>query len=145
MSHAVSPRSAVARAPVFAAGHCWHMPPQETCKHSNAVQAQCFIEVPAPFPGSWCTWGFVCTLWVSLVGMRFDFKHYWATPTILLGPYWGPLPLDVGYLSLVGSNILLSMVVQQLIATLVFSHEKMNVCPSIPPSCVMNFYLLHNG
>ena len=79
---------------------------------SKASQAQCFFEVPAPFPGSWCTWDFVCTLWVSLICMRFDFEYYWATPTILLVPYWDPLPLDMGYLSLVGPNILLSMVVQ---------------------------------
>ena len=39
------------------------------------------------------------------------------------------LPLDVGYLLLVGSNILLSMAVQQLVANLVFSQEKMSACP----------------
>ena len=39
------------------------------------------------------------------------------------------LPLDVGYLLLVGSNILLSMAVQWLVANLVFSQEKMSVRP----------------
>ena len=39
------------------------------------------------------------------------------------------LPLDVGYLLLVGSNILLSMAVQQLVANLVFSQEKISACP----------------
>ena len=41
--------------------------------------------------------------------------------------------LDVGYL-LMGSSILLSMVVQQLAAILVFSQEKMSTHPSILPS-----------
>ena len=40
-----------------------------------------------------------------------------------------PLPLDVGCLSLVGSNILLSMVVQQQVVILEFS-QKMSACPS---------------
>ena len=45
-----------------------------------------------------------------------------------------PLPLHVWYLFLVGSNILLSMVVQQRVAILVFSWEKMRECPStLPP------------
>ena len=33
-------RSAVPRAPVPAAGHCWRSPPQETLKHSKADLAQ---------------------------------------------------------------------------------------------------------
>ena len=44
------------------------------------------------------------------------------------------LSLDVGYLFLVGSSILLSIVVQQLVATLVLSQEEMSVPPSTPPS-----------
>ena len=47
---------------------------------------------------------------VSLVGIRFDFKHDFAPHTILLG---SSLPLDMGYPFLVGPNILLLMVVQQ--------------------------------
>ena len=131
------------KSPIFVAGHCWHVPPQETLTQRQ-VRLSVLLRSLLPFRGSWCTWGFVCIHWVSLVGMRFDFKHYWATPTNLLGSYWGPLPLDVGCISLVGSNILLLMVVQQLIATLVFSHEKMNVHISILPSCVMNRSSLHN-
>ena len=46
-----------------------------------------------------------------------------------------PLPLDVGYLFLVGFNILLSMVVQQQAAILEISQEKMSAHPSTPPSC----------
>ena len=43
-----------------------------------------------------------------------------------------PLPLDVGYL-LVGSNFLLSMVVEQQVVIVEFSQEKMSTCPSTPP------------
>ena len=46
-----------------------------------------------------------------------------------------PLPLDVGYVFLVGSNILLLMVVQQLVARLMFSQETMDTRPSTVPSC----------
>ena len=46
-----------------------------------------------------------------------------------------PLPLDMVYLFLVGSNILLSMVVQWLVAVLEFLQEKMSTCPFTLPSC----------
>ena len=46
-----------------------------------------------------------------------------------------PLPLDVGYLFLVRSNILLSKVVKQWVVILEFSQEKMSACLSTPPSC----------
>ena len=45
-----------------------------------------------------------------------------------------PLPLYVGYLFFVGSNILLSMIVQQWVVIVEFSQEKMSACPSTPPS-----------
>ena len=45
-----------------------------------------------------------------------------------------PLPLDMGYLFLVGSNFLLLMVVQQLVAILEFSQEKMSALASTPLS-----------
>ena len=45
------------------------------------------------------------------------------------------LPLDVGLLFLVGSNILLLMVIQQWVVILEFSPEKMSAHPSTPPSC----------
>ena len=44
------------------------------------------------------------------------------------------MPLDVDFLYLVGSNILLLMVVQQRVAILEFSQEKMSTCLSILPS-----------
>ena len=46
-----------------------------------------------------------------------------------------PLSLDMDYLFLVGSNSLLLMVVQQLVAILEFSQEKMSKHPSTLPSC----------
>ena len=45
-----------------------------------------------------------------------------------------PLPLHTGYLFLVGSNILLLMLVQQLVESLVFLQEKMSTHPFTPPS-----------
>ena len=44
-----------------------------------------------------------------------------------------PLPLDMGYLFSVGSNILLLMVVQQQFVILEFSQERMITSPSTPP------------
>ena len=44
------------------------------------------------------------------------------------------LPLDMGYLFLVGSSILQLTVVQQQILVLELSQEKMSVCPFAPPS-----------
>ena len=44
------------------------------------------------------------------------------------------LPLDVEYLFLVDSGILLSMIVQQLVVILVLSKEEMSAHPSTPPS-----------
>ena len=35
--------------------------------------------------GSWCTQGFVCILWASLVGLRFYFKCDCAPPAVFLG------------------------------------------------------------
>ena len=42
------------------------------------------------------------------------------------------MPLDVRYLFLVGSNILLLMVVQQQVAVLEFLQEKMSTQPTWP-------------
>ena len=62
--------------------------------------------------------------------MGFDFIMIAHSYHVTTASY---LSLDVGYLFLVGSSILLSMVVQQLVAILVLSQE-MSTCPSIPPS-----------
>ena len=53
--------------------------------------------------------------------------YTWFHPSNHIGGT-SPLPLDVGYLFLVGSNILLSMVVQKWVV------KKMSTRPSIPPS-----------
>ena len=59
--------------------------------------------------------------------MEFDFNSYHLVAS--------RLSLDMGYLFfLVGSNILPWMAVQQLVAILVFSQEKMKTRPSAPPS-----------
>ena len=63
--------------------------------------------------------------------MGFDSKRYFTPPTVLPGA--SPLPWMVGYLFLVGSNILLLMVIQQQVVILEFSQEKMSACPSMPP------------
>ena len=53
-----------------------------------------------------------------------------------------PLPLDVGYLFLMGSNTLLSMVVQQRVVILEFSQEKVTICPPTPPSWIPSKFIL---
>ena len=75
---------------------------------------------------------FFWALWVSLAGMGFDSKWF-CFSYHLLGV--SPLLLDMGYLYLVGSNILLLMVVQQQVAILEFSQEKISAHPSTPSSC----------
>ena len=82
-------------------------------RHSHTVLAQSL----------WGLWvlvhtRFVWALWASLVGMEFDSK--------LFLPFYhlagaSPLPLEVGYRFLVGSNILLSTVVRQQVVILEFS------------------------
>ena len=62
----------------------------------------------------WWVWGF-------------DSKHDFASYHLVEA---SPLPLDMGYLFLVGSNILLLMVVQQRVTILEFSQEKMSTHPS---------------
>ena len=79
-----------------------------------------------------CLWptdsaSFLSTFTSPLVGMGFDFNSYHLVAS--------HLSLDMGYLFfLVGSNILPWMAVQQLVAILVFSQEKMKTRPSAPPS-----------
>ena len=87
------------------------------------------------FGVSWCAQGFVWAFWASLAGMGFDSKCDFTPPTILLGILLCPCMWGIFFFFfLVGSNILLSMVVQQPIVILEFSQEKMSTCPSTPPS-----------
>ena len=66
-------------------------------------------------------------------------RRVWGLILNVISPYClvgaSPFPLDMGYLFLVGSNILLSMVVQQHVAFLEFS-QKMSTDPSTP-SCLL--------
>ena len=106
------------------------MSPQETLKWSKAGLAQSPVGVLLLSPGSRCAHGFVCALQKSLAGIRFDFQCDCSLPTTLL---WLLICPSHPYLFLVGANILLSMVVQQLVVILVFS-QKMSACPSSLPS-----------
>ena len=77
-------------------------------------------------PGSWCTPGFV---WALLAFLGLDSKHDFTSPNTLTGAsslllIWGTV--------WVGINLLLSMVVQWLVAILEFSQEKMRACSSTP-------------
>ena len=61
----------------------------------------------------------------------FDSKRDFTPPTILLGLLL--CPWTWGIFFWLGSNILLSMVVQQQVVILDFSQEKMSACPSTLP------------
>ena len=64
---------------------------------------------------------------------RWAWFYMWFFPSYhFVGP--SPLCLDVEYLSLVGSSLLLWMVVQQLASVLEFSQEKMSAHSSTLPS-----------
>ena len=82
--------------------------------------------VIAPFPGFCLRTRFCLHLRVSLIGMRFDFKHDCAPPTILLQLLLCP---SLWGIFLGGSNFLLSVVVQQLVAVLVFLQENLSTPP----------------
>ena len=110
----MSPSSAAARAPVPAASHCWPAPPQETLLTLKGRSGSVFCGDHCYFPWVLVHTRFVCALRASLAGLRFDFKHDHVPSYCLVGA--SSLPLDVGHLFLVGSNRLLLMVVQQLVA-----------------------------
>ena len=57
---------------------------QRTLKHSKAGVAQSPVGRHCSLPSVLCAQGFVCALWASLMGLRFDFKCNWSSPTILL-------------------------------------------------------------
>ena len=84
----------------------------------------------------------VCLSPPSVFGGYWVWFWMWFHPSYHL--VWAsPLPFDVGYLFLVGSNIFLSMVVQQRVVILKFLYSKVileffqerrNTHPSNPPS-----------
>ena len=124
------PRSAAARAlsPWQAtADLCLRRGHSDTQRHVWSVS-----RVSAPFHGSWCAPGFICALWVSLAGMRFDSKGSFAPPPLLLGLLLCPWMWGIVFLV---SNIPWSVVVQQLVSGLVFSRKEVGARPSSLPSC----------
>ena len=133
MSHTVWSRSPEVRAPAPMVGHCLRVPPQETLKHSEAGLAQ--------------------SLWGSLSpgGTKVLFepsRHLWQVWGLIVNMISPLLPScwDVSFaigcaISFsVGSNIILSMVVQQWVAILEFSQEKMSTFPSTLLSCLLSSY-----
>ena len=67
---------------------CAHSSPLLT--HASAGDMQTGLSVSCGVPGSWFTQGFVCTLQVSLEGMRFASKCNLAPPAVLLGLLLSP-------------------------------------------------------
>ena len=118
-------------APSPAAGHHRPAPPPETAGHSQASLGQSLVGSLLLSPGTWCTQGSVCALQASLAGMRLNFKPN-CDPHASFSVS-SSLLLHVGYLFLVGSNILLSIAVQQPVVMLVLL-QKMSIHPSTLPS-----------
>ena len=125
MLHAVRPKSAAARAPVPVAVTA------DLCllrRHSTLKDRSGSVSVGSLGPGAhkvlfkpsehlWQVWGLILNVILPL----------------LLSCWGFSFALGHGVSFLVGSNILLLMVVQQLVAILEFS-QKMSACPSTLPS-----------
>ena len=115
-------------------------PPQTTLTRTCARDTQTIkgksgsVSV-AGTSGSWWAQDFAWVLQTSLASMGLDYKCNFAPPTILLGLLLCPWNWDIFFL--VDSNILLSMVVQQLVATLEFTQEKMSTKPFTLLSCLL--------
>ena len=90
---------------ITAAGHHWPMPPPETPGHAQEILGQSLVGSLLLAPRSWCTQGFVCALQESVSPVLWKPSYHLAGAS--------PLRLDMEYLFLVGSNIFLSMVVEQ--------------------------------
>ena len=117
-----TPRSAAPRAP--AAGHCWPIPSQETLRGrsgSVSVGSLCHGAYKVLFEPSMQLW------WVRSLSLNAILP--------LLPSFWGfSFVLGRGYPFLMGSNHLLSMVVQQPVVIFEFLQKKMGTCPSTLPS-----------
>ena len=109
---------------------CPRSSPLLTCTSSGDTQTQFCLSL-CRVSGSWCA-----------QGMFEPSEHLWQVWGLILNVISPLLPScwgfsfahGVRYLSLVVSHILMSMVVQQLGAILVFLQEKMSTHPSAPPS-----------
>ena len=109
-------------------------------RHSN-TKKQVWLSL-CVVSGVWCEQGLVWVLQASLAGMVFYSKYDSAPPIVFLGHLPCPWTWDIYFL--VGSNILLSMVLQQQIATLEFLQEKMRARPSTLASCLLGCNLKIN-
>lgn len=97
------------------------MPPQETVKHSQAgLTLSLFWEDHFSFPLVLVHMRSCCALRESLAGTGFDFN---AIAPLLPSHCGFSFVLDMGSLFSVCSNTLLSGVVPQLVAILVFTQE----------------------
>ena len=97
-----------------------------TCTSAGDIQTKFWLSL-CGVSGSWCIPGF------------FEPSgHLWRVSGLILNaisPLYhlagaSSLPLDMRYLSSVGSNILLSMVIQKQVEILEFLQEKMRTSPS---------------
>ena len=110
-------KTAAPRVSAPAAGHCWPMSLQETLKHSKAGMSQSLWEILVHTR--------FCLSPLSISGRYGAWFQKWLSPSYHLAMA-SPLPLDLWYIFLVVSNILLSMVVPQQHVILEFSQEKMS-------------------
>ena len=93
-----------------------------TCTSAGDIQTKFWLSL-CGVSGSWC-----------IPGLFEPSEHLWQVWGLILNaisPFYhlagaSPLPLDMRHLSSVGSNILLSMVVQQRVEILEFLQEKMS-------------------
>ena len=113
---------------------CAHGRPLLACSYAGDTQTlkgRCGLASPGPLgPGAHTvvfeSSAHLRRAWGLILNAVLPFYH-------LAGA--SPLSLDVGYCFLLGSNILLSMLVQQQVAILELVQEKMSTCPSTLPSC----------
>ena len=77
-------------------------------------------------------WYYCSLVCGSLTWQVWDLILSWMIPSY--HPAVASLSLDVGYLFLVGSSILLSMVVQQLVVIVMLSQEVMGAYSSLTPT-----------
>ena len=135
----------------------WSLPlpqaPGSPVIKSHCPARSACMGIPIPFirsPG-WETWGEVQNLCNSgRTSLVLLFSSLWVTHPAVIGFHFivivllchlttGLFVLDVEYLFLVGSGVLLSMVVQQLVAILVLLQEEMSTHSPTPPSSLVIF------
>jgi len=110
----------------------------ETVNWYNHLENFLTVSTKVDVSGSWCTQDFVWALWASSGVYGVWFYMQFCPSYHLAGA--SLLPLDMGYFFCVWvrSNTLLLMVVQQWVVILHFFQEKMSMCSSTPPFCVLH-------